>query len=105
MNTNKKKTKKAPRLSYSDQFYTDVKTSPQLQRIKNFVDNYVVKGRSAAIMQKSKIRQTITNAKSEYDRIKGELSRGQGLAGDTVQMLEAREKELERLMRNTLPNN
>ena len=97
------KTQKGTKLSYSDQFYTDVKASPQLQRVKNFVDNNVVKGRNAAIMERSKIRQNITNAKSEYDRIRGELSKGQGLAGDAVQMLQAKEKELAMLMRNTLP--
>ena len=74
-----------------------------MQRIKNFVENYVVKGRSAAKMEKSKIRHNITNAKSEYDRTRGELSRGQGLAGDTIPMLQAREKELAMLMRNTRP--
>ena len=62
-----------------------------------------MKGRTAAILERTKIRQNITNAKSEYDRIRGALSRGQGLAGDTVQMLQAREKELAMLMRNTLP--
>ena len=54
-------------------------------------------------MEKSRIRQNIANAKNEYDRIKGELSRGQGLAGDTVQMLQAREKELSALIRESLP--
>ena len=76
-----------------------------MQRIKNFVESYAITGRNAAIVERSKIRQTITNAKSECDRIKGELSKGQGLAGDTVEMPRARGKELEMLMRNTLPKN
>ena len=101
MNFNK--TKKVSRFSYSDQFHTDVKTSPQMQRVKNFVEHYTLKGKNAAILERSKIRQTITNAKSEYDRIKRELSKGHGLAGDTIQMLQAREKELAMLMRKTLP--
>ena len=98
-------TKKVPKNSYAEQFFTDVKTSPQMRRIKNFVDNYVVKGKNAALMERARIRQDIADAKSEYDRIRGDLSRGQGLSGDTVQMLQAREKELAMLMRNTLPNN
>ena len=48
------------------------------------MENSVVYSMNAAKMERSKIRQTIINTKSEYDRIKGELSKGQGLAGHTV---------------------
>ena len=96
---------KVPKISYAEHFFTDVKTSPQLRMIKNLVGNYVVKGTTAALMERARVRQSIANAKSEYDRMRGDLSRGQGLSGDTVQMLQAREKELAMLMRITLPRN
>ena len=68
-------------------------------RIQRFVYNYELKGKRIAIMEKSRIRQNIANAKNEYDRVKGELSWGQGLAGGTIQTLLAREEELSALIR------
>ena len=88
------KSKKKARMTYSDGFMNDIKTSPQIKRIKQIVENYELKGTNVALMERARLRQNIANAKNEYDRINCELSRGQGLAGDTIQMLQAREKEL-----------
>ena len=99
------KTKKQARMSCSDGFMNDIKTSPQINIIRQFVDKYELKGKTVALMERARLRQNIANAKSEYDRIKGELSRGQGLAGDTIQMLQARDKELSPLIRRLLPKN
>ena len=99
------KAKKNTRMTYSDGFMNDIKTSPQIDRIRQFVEDYEVKGKHAALMERARRRQNIANAKSEYDRIKGELSRGQGLAGDTIQMLQARDTELSALIMKSLPKN
>jgi hypothetical protein len=96
------KTKKNTRMTYSDGFMNDIKTSPQIDRIRQFVENYDAKGKHVALMERARLRQNIANAKSEYDRIEGELSKGQGLAGDAIQMLQARERELSALIRKSL---
>ena len=64
-----------------------------------------MKDKHIASRERARLRQNIANAKSDYDRIKGELSRGQGLAGDTITMLQARERELAALVRKPLPKN
>ena len=96
------KANKKSKMAYSDAFLNDIKTGPQIIKIQKFVDTYDLKDKTLAIMEKSRIRQNIANAKSEYDRIKGELSSGQGFAGDTVEMLKARERELSALIRKSL---
>ena len=60
------------------------KTSPQ----------YMLKERNFIRQTRMKARQNITNARSEYDRIRADLSSGQGLAGDTMQRPQDKEQEL-----------
>ena len=76
-----------------------------MNRMKKFVDNYELKEKNHLIKNKMRARQNIANAKCEYDRIKADLSSGQGLAGDTMQRLQNREQELAAMVRRSLITN
>ena len=58
------KAKKKTRTTYSDAFLNDIKTGPQISRIQKFVGDNETKGEALAIMERSRIRQNIANAKS-----------------------------------------
>ena len=76
-----------------------------MNRMKKFVEIYELKEKNLSIQNKMTARQNIANAKSEYDRIKADLSCGQRLAGDTMQRLQSREQELAPMIRRSLATN
>jgi len=73
-----------------------------MNRMKKFVDSYELKENSFMLANKLRAKQKIANVRSGSGRTTGDVSKGQGLAGDTIGRLQNREQELAAMIRRSL---